>query len=216
MARRRGRRKGLIVSMTQPVILDYGFLSNLPESYQNLLGLEPDDGTLGAIYGINSPKPRRATLDLSQQTAGNAEASSQNTPGSVSSFISDAPAVIKAAVLAGWQITTGSSIRGIGQSAKSVAVYVEVPLVGGGAFKYAWSMSRAEFAEYGVLLGITAATGGDADNLVWGANRKPPRAIKRLPDGSSVSSFIEPRQTSIDRAVGGGFSTSKNKVGLLV
>ena len=101
------------------------------------------------------------------------------------------------------RVTQKGSLRGIKTAGKTRTVYLPMP----GGWKYAWNITAAE-ADLAADLGFTLASGADAGDLIWGVNSpKPPRAIKRGAEGST-STFIQPKQSVIDAAIGKGYSIS--------
>lgn len=186
MARRRGEQTEVYVIFGN---LKYGFKTtkDIHETYKGELGQTTYAGAAGVVFGANSPKPPRATKEFAA--------------GNISSFCSSdkIPALKKS----NWTVTRKGSIRGVKTAGKTRTVYHEMP----GGWKYAWSLTAAEVDLAGTL-GFTVATGADATDLVWGVNYpKPPRATKRE-NGSSVSTFIAPKQSVIGKAIEAGFSVS--------
>lgn len=184
----RGERRNVFVTIGS---IKYGFkTSSRTKQHATTLGHQDAAAANGVIYGINSPKPNRATLI------------SEKGLGRISSFID--PGKEKEARKANWTITRTGGRRAIGESRTTIAVYVNTPF----GWKYAWRMQKADFSSFGAILGIKKATAADADDLVWGANNpKPPRASK-LDNGSVNSSFIEPSAATIDKAFAAGWNVS--------
>ncbi len=186
MARRRGEQIKVYVEVGN---LKYGFRTteSVHNSYKGELGQITYAGAVGVVFGANSPKPARATKEFAA--------------GSISSFCSSdkIPSLKKN----NWVVTNNGSIRGIKTAGKTRTVFVDMP----GGWKYAWNITKAE-ADLSAILGFQLATGADAADLVWGVNDpKPPRATKRE-NGSSTSTFIQPKQSVIDKAIEAGFSIS--------
>ena len=186
MARRRGEQIKVYVEVGN---LKYGFKTteSVHNSYKGELGQITYGGAVGVVFGANSPKPARATKEFAS--------------GSISSFCSsDKIASLKKN---DWVVTNNGSIRGIKTGGKTRTVFVDMP----GGWKYAWNITKAE-ADLSAILGFQVATASDAADLVWGVNDpKPPRAVKRE-NGSSTSTFIQPKQSVIDKAIEAGFSIS--------
>lgn len=167
--------------------IKYGFqASRRSRQHRGTLGHTAFTGQEGVIFGANSPKPNRASLV-------------DDSGASISSFID--PSKEEGAKKAGWTVTRSSKIRGVGESPRTVAVFVEMP----GGWNYAWRMGKTDFGDYAAILGIQKATGG-TNNLVWGAQTpKPPKASKRF--GRSIrSTFVTPKRSVIDKAVGQGWA----------
>jgi hypothetical protein len=187
MARNRGERIKVFVKIGQN--LKYGFRTQKTGSNQHgtLLGHEAYDGDLGVFFGADSPKPNKAVY------------TGTNT---FSSFI--ASNKIKAIKkLPDWEVLAAKSRqRGLQTGAgKTKTVCIDMP----GGWSYAWNISSAE-ANLGTSLGFTVPTTSTV--LVWGVNDpKPPRATKQTADGT-VSTFIEPKQSTIDAAKANGFTVS--------
>ncbi len=187
MARRRGETIECYVDLNGK--LDYGFRTNkdIHESYKAELGQTTYAGKIGVVFGCNSPKPSRATKEFAS--------------GSISSFCSTDK--ISSLKKADWVVTRKGSIRGIKTTGKTRTVYVDMP----GGWKYAWNITKEE-ADLSGDLGFELADGGVAGDLSWGVQYpKPPRATKREA-GSSTSTFIAPKASVIDAAVGKGWSIS--------
>ncbi len=186
MARRRGEQIKVYVVVGN---LKYGFYTteSVHNSYKGELGQTTYAGAVGVVFGANSPKPARATKEFAS--------------GSISSYCSsDKIAGLKKN---NWVVTNKGSIRGIKTGGKTRTVFVDMP----GSWKYAWNITKAE-ADLAGVLGFQLATGADAADLIWGVNDpKPPRAVKRE-NGSSTSTFIQPKQSVIDKAIAAGFSIS--------
>ncbi|MEL7406333.1 MAG: hypothetical protein AAFN00_05145 [Cyanobacteria bacterium J06558_2] len=186
MARTRGDKTPVYVEIGS---LKYGFLAyeKIHNSYKSQLGQTTYQGAVGVVFGANSPKPPRATKDFSGD--------------SVSSFCSSDK--VSSLKRDNWTILNKTSRRGIKTSGKTRTVFLEMP----GGWKYAWNITAAE-ADLASVLGFQLASGADAADLIWGVNSpKPPRATKRE-NGSSVSTFIAPKQSIIDKAVGAGYTVS--------
>lgn len=184
MPRRRGNKVPAYVTFSG---LKYGFQINkaFHDQYKGVLGQTTFSGADGVFFGANSPKPNRATLEISGGSK-------------VSSFCSSNK--IDALQKANWIVTaSGSSIRGVKTSGPTRSVYVDMP----GGYKYAWNLTAAE-VDNAAVLGIELAT-GSTENLVWGSTPKPPRASKRV-GSSTVSTFIKPQGSVIDAAVAAGWS----------
>lgn len=186
MPRRRGEKTEVYVDFSG---LKYGFQTHksFHEQYKSELGQTAFKGAVGVFFGCNSPKPNRATKELENGSK-------------ASSFCSTDK--IDSLRQAEWVITaSGSNIRGIKTSGATRSVYVPMP----GKYNYAWNLTASETEHMGIL-GIQQAS-GTTENLVWGSTPKPPRASKRT-GGSTVSTFIQPRQAIIEAAISAGWSVS--------
>lgn len=186
MARRRGEQTEVYVVVGT---LKYGFKTtkDIHDTYKAELGQTTYTGAAGVVFGANSPKPARATKEFAA--------------GNISSYCSsDKIATLKKA---NWTVTRKGSIRGIKTAGKTRTVYIDMP----NNWKYAWNITAAE-ASLAETLGFQLATGADAKDLVWGVNSpKPPRARKRE-NGSGTSTFIQPKQSVIEKAIAAGYSVS--------
>ncbi len=186
MGRRRGKQVEVYVKVGE---LKYGFKTtkSVHDSYKGELGQTTYAGAAGVVFGANSPKPARATKEFAA--------------GNISSFCSSDK--IDNLKTNNWIVNAKGSIRGIKTGGKTRTVFVDMP----GGWKYAWNITKEE-ADLAGVLGFQLATASDASDLVWGVNDpKPPRAVKRE-NGSSTSTFIQPKQSVIDKAIGAGFSIS--------
>ena len=190
MARRRGSQVEVYVTLGAAYgNLKYGFRTTqtVHNSYKGELGQTTYAGAVGVVFGANSPKPARATKEFAS--------------GNISSFCSsDKIDDLKAN---NWVVNNKGTIRGIKTGGKTRTVFLPMP----GNWNYAWNITAAE-ADLAGVLGFQQATASDANSLVWGVNDpKPPRATKRE-NGSSTSSFIQPKQSIIDAAINAGYSIS--------
>ena len=186
MGRRRGKQVEVYVQVAG---LKYGFKTtkSVHDSYKGELGQTTYAGAAGVVFGANSPKPARATKEFAA--------------GNISSFCSSDK--IDNLKTNNWIVNAKGSIRGIKTGGKTRTVFVDMP----GGWKYAWNITKEE-ADLAGVLGFQVATASDASDLVWGVNDpKPPRAVKRE-NGSSTSTFIQPKQSVIDKAIEAGFSIS--------
>lgn len=199
MARRRGERIPLHVKFKNGgVEIDYGFLSNIPGTYHEELGIVKWISAQGVVFGANAPKPGRARKDF--LSASNPEGTSQQA-NSISCFFSeDKRSALKTA---GWDLTGATKTRGLKQTGKTRTVYVGMP----GGRKYAWNLTVDELA-YIDILGIKLATANDAPGLIFGSDPKPPRASKLI-NGERHSTFCEPRIATIDKAIADGWSIAE-------
>lgn len=184
--RARGRRTEVFVTIGS---LKYGFrASSRTNSHRAILGhtlVTPT--TTGVVFGANSPKPNRAQKDFGATGA----VASYCDPGQEAALSTD-----------GWSIIKTSRRRGVTKTPKVVTVFVGMP----GGWNYAWTIGRGDL-DLRTDLKFTEATGTE-DNLVFGANSpKPPKASKKV-NGQLVSSFIEPRASTIDGAIAAGYSVT--------
>ncbi len=190
MPRRRGNKIPVYVTYRPYASseLKYGFQCHeaFHNQYKGELGQTAFAGAAGVFFGCNSPKPNRASKD--------------ETSGSVSSFCSNNK--IDSLQKAGWTIIGFTRFRGIKTAGKSRTVYVPMP----GGYNYAWNITASEVDLAGEL-GFIAATGSTQD-LIWGSSPKPPRASKKNETGRTVSTFIQPKLSVIEAAVGKGWSVS--------
>lgn len=169
----RGRRK--LVKVTTAGI-EYGFLTTEIEAVLGHAEVTTVPNT-GYVFGANSPKPARATKDVSG--------------GTRSSWVGDGQ--IAAARAADWTVT--NVFRRVATStARSKAVFVTI-----GGIKYGWQMPISTYnglAADRTVLGIEDATANDL--LVFGASYpKPPRVVKKVAAGQSsprttYSTFVDP------------------------
>lgn len=188
MARRRGDTVLVYVEIGSSKF-KYGFRTNkvIHEAYKPEWGQTTYAGATGVFFGANSPKPPKATKSFGT--------------GTISSYCSTDK--ITSLKQAEWVVTRKGRIRGIKTSGRTRTVYVPMP----GGWNYAWNITSAE-VDLAADLGFTVASGADASNLIWGVNSpKPPRATKRTADGS-VSTFIQPKKSIMDAAVGKEYSVS--------
>ena len=186
MARRRGKQLLVYVTLGN---LKYGFSTtkDIHEAYKPELGQTTYAGAAGVVFGANSPKPARATKEFTGQL--------------VSSYCSSDK--IASLRKADWTVSNKGSIRGLSGTGKTKTVFVPMP----GGWNYAWNITKAE-TDLAATLGFQVASASDATSLVWGVNNpKPPRATKRE-NGSSTSTFVQPKQSVIDKAIEAGFSIS--------
>lgn len=189
MTRARGRRTEVFVTLGA---IRYGFLaSSRSTPYRTALGhtVVTDSNRSTVIFGANSPKPNRATREVTGET--------------ISSFCDPSQEATLAGSGAGggWTIIRFSRRRGITSTPKVQTVCVDMP----GGWRYAWNITREELT-LAPDLGFSVPT--STDNLVFGAQRpKPPRASRRE-NGQTTSTFIEPSQTIIDAVLADGWSVS--------
>ena len=192
MARRRGKKIAVYVKYKPygSKELLYGFQTHetFHNTYKNELGQTQFAGAKGVFFGCNAPKPNRAVKELD----GNA--------GSVSSFCSTEN--IKTLETNGWEIRGTTKYRGIKTRGKSRTVFVPMP----GGYNYAWNITSSEVDLAGEL-GFEVAT-GSTENLIWGSTPKPPRASRKNAENRSVSTFIQPKLSVIEAAIGKGWSVS--------
>lgn len=184
-SRNRGPRDPVFVTIGT---IKYGFQAGQrSKPHRGTLGHTAYTGQEGVVFGANSPKPNIASLDQGTTT--------------VSSYID--PGKEETAKKAGWAIQKFSRRRGVGRTAKTVAVFVSMP----GGFNYGWRMDLADFNAYGKELGIQSAS-GNTPNLVWGCSPKPARASKKF--GASVASTFCDADTKakFNAIVGKGWSVS--------
>ena len=187
MARRRGKQVEVYVKLN--TTLKYGFKTtkDVHDAYKSALGQTTYAGATGVFFGANSPKPFRASKTFESGTIG-----SFCSYDKLDTLRSD-----------GWTIGKGRRIRGIKTGGRTRTVYTIMP----GDWKYAWNITAGEVG-LGQTLGFTQATAADAAELIWGVNYpKPPRASKAGTDGS-VSTFVEPKESTVEAAVNGGYSIS--------
>ena len=183
-SRNRGPRRTVFITFGD---LKYGFATPLEEAKGSVLGHTAYTGAEAAVvFGVNSPKPNRATKDIGTRT--------------FSSFV--APLAEDAARKDNWRVIRNGRRRGAGKTQKTVTVALEMP---GVTWKYAWRMDYADFTAHQVALGLEEATGGGT--LVFGGSLKPPRATI-IQNGQSTSSFIAPKAAIIDKAAAAGWSIS--------
>lgn len=185
MARARGARTPVFVTLTGTI--KYGFQASAnTATHRATLGHTVYNNQAGVFFGANSPKPNRATKEISGH--------------SVSSFCD--PSKIDALRAADWIITRTGRRRGLKTSGRSRTVYVEMP----GGWNYAWNIT-ADDVDLAADLGFSQAAAATA-NLIWGVSYpKPPRATRRIA-GANHSSFIKPAAATIDAAVAAGWTVS--------
>ena len=187
MARRRGEQVKVYVTIGD---LKYGFRTSerIHNAYKSELGQTLVTNFSNVVFGINSPKPPKASKEFST--------------GTISSFCSTKK--IANLKKAGWRVQANTRIRGVRTSGKTRTVYVEMP----GGWKYAWNITASE-ADLAGELGFVLATGSDASDLVWGSESpKPPRASKTTPEGV-VSTFVKPQRSVMDAAAGKGWTVER-------
>lgn len=190
MARARGARQEVFVTIGS---VKYGFRASARSSpYRTVLGhvVVTDANRGGVIFGANSPKPNRASKEISGSV--------------VSSFCdpSQESTLAGSSQNGGWAISRTSRRRGITNTPKARTVFVNMP----GGWRYAWNITRAEL-DLADDLGFTVAVGTES-GLVFGAQSpKPPRATRKA-NGQITSTFIEPDQTIMDAAIADGWSIS--------
>lgn len=185
MTRPRGARTPVFVTLTGTI--KYGFQASANSTaHRTALGHTAYTNQSGVFFGANSPKPNRATKDVSGH--------------SVSSFCD--PSKIDALRAADWIITRTGRRRGLKTSGRSRTVFVPMP----GGWNYAWNITSDD-VDLAADLGFAQAT-ASTENLIWGVSYpKPPRATRRI-SGASHSSFISPAASVIDPAVAAGWTVS--------
>jgi hypothetical protein len=159
------------------VKFNYGWLApeRIVSSAGAVLGIKPASAATDPIlYGVNSPKPRKARKTQADGTT-------------ISTFVDDE--AIDKAVKAGWKVTKSYTKRGLGSSKRTKSVMVPFTVAGANVF-YAWRMNSQDFAAYGSKLGIVNAD-STGKILIWGSTQKPARASKELPDGSIITAFCD-------------------------
>lgn len=190
MARRRGKKIPVYVKYKPygGTELKYGFQchESFHNQYKGPLGQTQFAGATGVFFGCNAPKPNRA--------------SKEETTGTVSSFCSTSN--INDLEKAGWTIRNTTRYRGVKSSGKTRTVYVPMP----GGYNYAWNITSSE-ADLAGELGFQLAAGSTQD-LIWGSSPKPPRASKKNGENRTVSTFIQPKLSVIEAAIGKGWSVS--------
>ncbi|MBD2090377.1 hypothetical protein H6F67_10975 [Microcoleus sp. FACHB-1515] len=183
MARARGERDRVFVTLGT---LQYGFLaSSNSRPHRAALGHVAFTNQAGVVFGANSPKPNRATKEI---TATNI-VSSFCDPGREAALKAD-----------DWVINGGGRRRGIARTPRSRSVFVDM-----GTYNYAWNLTADE-QQHMQILGIEFAS-GSTPALVWGSTPKPPRATRKI-NGRVVSTFIRPDRTVVTAAENAGWSIS--------
>ncbi|MBW4653985.1 MAG: hypothetical protein KME20_13255 [Kaiparowitsia implicata GSE-PSE-MK54-09C] len=171
------RRRSVYVTPIRASVLKYGFLTNVTAAVGTACGhvaVDPENPPTGLAYGVNAPKPGRATRrrfdghDSTWYDIGQASALRQ----------------------AGYSLSR-PRIRISGGGENSFPVYVTLA-----GIKYAWRMPVHTYLAAGgdrAALGIQDATSGDRD-LVWGADSpKPPKGYKKE-ENRSISTFVDPQR----------------------
>ncbi len=171
-----------------PVPLNYGFYTNIPDSYTALLGhikiTSKDTVPDKFVVGASSPKPRRAGI--------------RETNRYVSSFVSkDKVDDVKKL---GWRVTRSRVKRPFITAASALVktVYVDIDGV-----KYGWNIPKVTETNAGSLaaLGIKEVTASDADEIVFGAEfPRPPRASRFVAGsgddgGKTITTYHDPSKT---------------------
>lgn len=196
MARRRGKKIPVHVTIQLDSKIYYGFAcqQHIHERLKKELGQTAYEGKQGVFFGANSPKPPRATKV-------------EEDGGTVSSFCSsDKVDDLKSN---DWTVTTRARRRGIMTAGRTRTVFVEMP----GGYRHAWNLPVGEL-DLQNDLGFEIATGA-TKNLIWGINDpKPPRASKRS-GGVTKSTFIAPKRSIIEKAVGLGWTISSTSYDLI-
>lgn len=166
--------------------MKYGFLMdrNSFTGFGAVLGIKDAASEGQVFYGVNSPKPPRA---------------SKKEDGVTQSGFYDI-ANAKQLAAAGWRLSSASRLKSIKTSGAAVTVCVDTPF---GGKKYAWNIP-ANRKTRAVELGAEEPT--DPTLLVWGAFPKPPRATIRNADGTTFGTFCPPSQTAINAASALGYS----------
>lgn len=183
MPRARGERTPVYVTIG-PIKYGFGASANT-NTHRVALGHTVYSGQEGVVFGANSPKPNRASKEISGFT--------------VSSFCD--PSMEDDLKTAEWSIIRYSRRRGIRTAGRTRTVYVPMP----GGYNYSWNITSAE-TTHSTILGFSQAT-ATTGNLVWGSSPKPPRATLRTAAGT-VSTFIRPLQSRMDAAVAAGWTIS--------
>ncbi|MBD2090978.1 hypothetical protein H6F67_14070 [Microcoleus sp. FACHB-1515] len=183
MPRSRGERDKVFVTLGT---LQYGFLaSNNSRPYRAALGHTAYDNQTGVVFGANSPKPNRATKEVTA----NDVVSSFCDPGQEATLKAD-----------GWIINGGGRRRGLARTPRSRTVFVDM-----GTYNYGWNLTTGEH-QYMAELGIEFAS-GSTPTLVFGSTPKPPRATRKI-NGRVVSTFIAPIPAVLTAAETAGWSIS--------
>jgi hypothetical protein len=194
---RYGKRTKVWVTPYTGSPIKYGFSSGVSDSVKATLGqnvISSGSDIVGLFFGLNSPKPARATgIDVETQgTDGTKSASSFVDVGSIAQ-----------AKAAGFTIGQGLFRQG-GKTLAASAKCVKL----NGNIVYAWMLPNSTAARLGANL---AALGirdiGSTDHPVWGASKeyKPQRVFFQDAQGK-VSTFID---SDIDVAqLPDGFSTA--------
>lgn len=183
MARARGERTRVFVSLG-PV--NYGFAASAnSNNHRGALGHTIFNQQPGVVFGANSPKPNRATKEITSINI-------------VTSFFD--PSREAALRADDWIIHGGGRRRGLARTPRSRTVFVDM-----GTYNYAWNLTTAEQANMEIL-GIEFAS-GSTPSLVWGSTPRPPRATRRI-NGRIHSTFIRPTLAIVEAAQAAGWSIS--------
>lgn len=190
MTRARGTRTNVFVTIGS---MKYGFAASAnTNSHRVALGHTTFTGQAGVFFGANSPKPNRASKEISGYT--------------VSSYCD--PSMEDDLRTADWVITRFSRRRGMRTAGRTRTVFVPMP----GGYNYVWNLTSAEMT-HAAILGFAQAS-ASTTNMVWGSSPKPPRAYKKTA-GSTTSTFIKPTQATLDAAVAAGWTITSIDYDLL-
>ena len=157
--------------------LRYVFRTRIKEANSTTLGhvdinAQGVNDVKGIVIGANSPKPPRASKRFDKGYEG-----SYVDKDKIEDVRKD-----------GWRIKRGKNQRG-GKSQFAQLKYITI-----NGIKYAWYSPNSDDAPDLSQTGINDATPKDSD-LVFGAEfPKPPRLKKELADGSTYSTFIDPKK----------------------
>lgn len=166
----------------------YGFYTSLDQAERNALGhVEAATNTASAfLYGVNSPKPARLTKI-------------RDSGRSASSWCDIDQ--VSAARAAGWRLIKPARYKRPTNTALSRMVYVRYQ-VRSFQINYAWRIPTATYTAIGTdratmgILDVASGSNAQIRDVVWGINNpKPPRAVKKSPDGSILSTFFDPSVT---------------------
>lgn len=145
------------------------------------------------FYGVNAPKPYRATKTTETPTAVTSQ----------SSFVSSAK-VASLRSNGNYNLSAPKGSLKISGNPNIVTAYIPIPSAVGTA-KYLWNMKKVVFDKVATDLGIEKATKNDLNEAIRGLNRPTlPRAIKRI-EGVNRSTFVDPAK--IDDAAAKGWTT---------
>lgn len=164
------------------------------------LGITEVTDQTSLFYGINAPKPYRATKITEKESVISAQ----------SSFVSSN----KLSALRGkpnYNLSAPKGSLSISGNPNIVTVYIPIPAATG-TVKYLWNMKKSVFDLVGEQLGIKKASKNDLDEAIKGLNRPTlPRATKRI-SGVTRSTFVDPAK--MDDAEAKGWNTSKGTIQL--
>ena len=189
MARARGPRTPVFVTIRAGTAqVKYGFGASARSApHRAALGqtIVTAANSTGVFFGANSPKPQTASKEF--------------PAGIIGSFCDDAN--VETLKADDWNVSPNGRLPSLRRTGRTRTVGVEMP----GGWTYCWHIT-VDDVDLGASLGFDEIT--NLNGVVLGVNSpKPPRATRRV-NGSTESSFIEPRLATMTAAAAAGFRVS--------